>query len=116
MPIETAETTVVALELNEILNPNLQVPPVQRKFGNKPDITKNNVTVRIGVKPLVVDLVRAYEQAGRQLPPDLSFFVDHYCMWMILYHVNVMEEPGKNQIRQLVFEVQSPEQGRQPEF
>jgi hypothetical protein len=116
MPNNPFEAPPIELQLAEALNPNLETPPAQRKFGNQPDIRKNNVTVRIGSTPIVIDLVQIYQRSGRQLPADLAFFADSYRMWMIQYHVNAMEEPGRDRIRQLGFEVRLPEGERHPEF
>jgi len=115
MPTESSSAEI-ELTLNEALNSNLDSKPGQRLFGNAPDIEKNNITVRIGANPIVVDLVRLYQQRDRKLPEELTFYPDHYRLWMITHHVNVAEEPGHNQVRQLVFEARLPDKGRQPEF
>jgi hypothetical protein len=106
--LEDSESLDLTLDETHALNPGLGVAPSARHFGERPEVEKRNVQLRIGKRPLVRSLRDLYEKTGRAIPPDLEVFMS-YRIWMITHVVSVVREPGLSSVKHLDYEVSFPD-------
>lgn len=103
--------TEIVLTSEDALNPELEEPLSQTDLGGEPQLVKNNITARIGQRPIVRSLRELYEKAEKELPPDLQVF-NSFRLWMITHVVSVIRERGVRDISCLSYEVQFPSEPR----
>jgi hypothetical protein len=110
---QTHESSLAEIVLTpeDALNPGLEEPLSEVKLGGGTHLEKNNVTVRIGQRPIVRSLRELYEKANKELPPDLQVF-NSFRLWMITHVVSVVRERGVRDVGCLSYEVQFPPEPR----
>ncbi|MDQ3748534.1 MAG: hypothetical protein M3367_05870 [Acidobacteriota bacterium] len=101
----------IVLAPEDAINPQLQKPLSETKFGGEVEIEKHNIKVRIGQRPIVRSLRELYLKADKELPPDLQVF-SSFRLWMITHVVSVVRERGMRDISHLSYEVQFPSEPR----
>lgn len=101
-----AEPLNFVLTSSDAVDSGLEIPPAQREFGSKPDLTvEDQIFIRLGSRPLSWDLVSLYQRTHRELPPALDVLRGGYDIWLVSNTVSVMKEPGKRNVRRLGLEV-----------
>lgn len=101
----------IVLTFEDALNPKLQKPLSETKFGGEAEIDKYNIEARIGQRPIVRSLRELYEKANKELPPDLQVF-SSFRLWMITHVISVVRKRGMRDISHLSYEVQFPSEPR----
>lgn len=101
----------IVLTPEDALNPELEEPLSQIELGGEAHIEKNNITARIGQRPIVRSLRELYEKANKELPPDLQVF-NSFRLWMITHVVSVVRERGVRDVSCLSYEVRFPSEPR----
>jgi hypothetical protein len=90
----------VLLDKSKAVVPELLIPPSQRKFGDTPDITFRSIRIRIGERPIVIDLWQLYHDSDREVPKELEVF-QAYEVWMIAYAISAIDEPAFTKVDRL---------------
>lgn len=101
----------IALTPEDALNPDLEEPLSHVSLGGAPHLEEGNITVRIGLRPIVRSLRELYEKAGKELPGDLQVF-NSFRLWMITHVVSVVRERGMKDVSGLSYEAQFPPEPR----
>lgn len=101
----------LTLSMEDVLDPDLLVPPSERHLGAEPVLERDNIEVRIGRRPFVRSLRALYESSGREIPPGMEIF-KAYKLWLLTHSVSVVREPGRRDIRRLGYEVAFPDEPR----
>lgn len=105
------DTLDVTLSPEDVLDPDLLVPPSERHLGPEPVLERGNIEVRIGRRPFVRSMRALYESSGRQVPLGMEVF-KAYKLWLLTHSVSVVREPGRGDIRRLGYEVAFPDEPR----
>lgn len=85
----------------------LLVPLEQANLREEPDISTEHFNLRIGSKPVCLNLLDIYIKQGLSVPKELNIF-DQYDIWLINFGISILKTGGWQKINQLGFEISYP--------
>lgn len=99
----------IVLGIRSALDPDLMISPLDRTFGDDPEIEEGFLKLRIGDRPFARNLRTMYELNDRKVPDEIEIFMA-YDVWLITHVVSIMQEAGYKKVKQLGCEVRFQEE------
>ena len=83
----------ISLGIENAIDPNMFIAPLDRKLGSEPDIEEHNIRLKIGRRPIVRNLKSLIEDGGKKVPENLQVFVA-YDLWLVTFSFSVIKDRG----------------------
>lgn len=96
----------VSLGPENAVDPDLLVPPSQRRFGG-PEVEFSRIRIKIGERPIARDLRTLYQLTKRELPGNLEVFRS-YRLWMVTHAVSIVDQATIRSVRQVGYQMRLP--------
>jgi hypothetical protein len=102
------EHMLISLTANNAVDRDMNEPPSAKKMGGEPDISKGEISLRIGYRPQARNLRLLYEKAGKQMPPDFEVY-SAYDLWLLTHTVGIVDNEFVRKVRQFGYKVWFPD-------
>jgi hypothetical protein len=101
------ETIDIELNALNAIDKFLLIPLEDANLGEEFDIENETFKVRLGIRPIFLNLFNVYLKQHKSIPEGLSIF-DQYDIWLVNYGVSVIKSGGWKKIEQLGLEIRYP--------
>jgi hypothetical protein len=78
-------------------------------FGSKPDISTDNVEIRVGLGPILQDLTELSKSSGKSLSPELQELSLRFRVLLLTTSASVIRNGGSKRVTDLQFQVTFPD-------
>jgi|GEM_PF-2365181 len=103
------EPDLIQVELTSVnaVDKFLLVPLEKANLGEEPDIENEHFSLRLGSRPICINLLDLFLKQSQSVPASLNIF-DQYDIWLINYGVSIIKTGGWQKIKQLGLEISFP--------